>query len=67
MVAVKVEKGENVERAIRRFIKKCKNLRIVEDYRDRQVFKKPSVKRREEKARRRRVLEELKRSREDGE
>jgi small subunit ribosomal protein S21 len=60
MVAVRPEKGENIERAIRRFVKKCKNLRIVEGCREREYYKKPSVKRREARARRKRVLEDLK-------
>jgi small subunit ribosomal protein S21 len=59
MVAVKPEKGENIERAIKRFLKKCKKLRIVEDYCDRQEYKKPSVVRREAKRRRKKTLDKL--------
>jgi small subunit ribosomal protein S21 len=64
MVAVKPEKGENIERAIRRFIKKCKKLRIVENYRDRQEYKKPSVLRKDAKRRRKKVLERLRKEQE---
>ena len=34
---------------IRRFIKKCKKERIIEDYLDRRFYEKPSSKRRREK------------------
>ena len=55
----------NHERMIRRFIKKCKKERIVEQYRDKQRYKKPSEKRREKRARaeRERKRQELKRKR----
>ena len=55
----------NHERMIRRFIKKCKKERIVEQYRDNQRYKKPSEKRREKRARaeRERKRQELKRKR----
>lgn len=65
MVAVKPERGDNIEKAIRKFLKKCKKLRIVEEYRDRQYYVKPSVKRREAKIRRKRVLDKLRREQED--
>lgn len=55
----------NAERMIRRFIKKCKKERIVEEVRERKQYKKPSVARKEksEKARRLKIREELKRQR----
>lgn len=65
MVAVKPERGDNIEKAIRKFLKKCKKLRIVEEYRDRQYYVKPSAKRREAKIRRKRVLDKLRREQED--
>ena len=61
MVAVKPESGENIEKAIRKFLKKCKKLRIVENYRDRQYYVKPAEKRRQDKIRRKRVLDKLRR------
>ena len=55
----------NSERMIRRFIKKCKKERIVEQVRDRRRYKKPSVAKKEKriKAERARILQELKRKR----
>ena len=55
----------NHERMIRRFIKKCKKERIIEQYKDRQRYKKPSEKKREKRARaeRERKRQELKRKR----
>ena len=64
MVAVKPEKGENIERAIKRFLKKCKKLRIVENYRDRQEYKKPSIVRKDAKRRKKKVLERLRKEQE---
>ena len=55
----------NSERMIRRFIKKCKKERIVEQVRDRRRYKKPSVAKKEKriKAERARIRQELKRQR----
>jgi len=55
----------NHEKMIRRFIKKCKKEKIVEQVRDRRYYKKPSDKKREElkKAERRRIRDELKKQR----
>lgn len=55
----------NHERMIRRFIKKCKKERIVEEYRDKQRHKKPSEMKREKRARaaRERKRQELKQKR----
>lgn len=43
--------GGNSHRLIRKFIKKCKKERIVEEYRDRLFYEKPSTKKRREKKR----------------
>ena len=51
--------NEPIERMIKRFIKKCKKERIVENYRDRRYYEKPSVKRKREKSRRKKVLQKL--------
>ena len=50
---------------IRRFIKKCKKAKIVEQVRDKRYYKKPSDKKREDrkKAERRRIRDELKKQR----
>jgi ribosomal protein S21 len=56
---------ESAERMIRRFIKKTKKERIVEEARDRRRYKKPSIKKKEkrERAQRARHREEQKRIR----
>tara|TARA_R100001015_G_C4623980_1_gene181952 strand:+ start:859 stop:1107 length:249 start_codon:yes stop_codon:yes gene_type:complete len=55
----------NHEKMIRRFIKKCKKAKIVEQVRDKRYYKKPSDKKREDrkKAERRRIRDELKKQR----
>jgi len=56
--------NENIERMVRRFTKKCKKERIIENFRERSRYEKPSVKRKKEKARRKKVLEKLRIERE---
>ena len=56
--------NENIERMVRRFTKKCKKERIIENFRERQRYEKPSVKRKKEKAQRKKVLEKLRIERE---
>tara|TARA_Y100001963_G_C6468631_1_gene303445 strand:+ start:193 stop:498 length:306 start_codon:yes stop_codon:yes gene_type:complete len=56
-VTVYARSGEHPERTIKRFLKKCKKIKIVEEYRKRQYYEKPSVVRRREKLRRERVIE----------
>ena len=41
-VSVKVNKNEHVDKAIKRFIRKCKKEGIVQQVRDRRYYKKPS-------------------------
>ncbi len=55
----------NHERMIKRFIKKCKKERIVEQYKEKQRYKKPSEMKREKRARaeRERKRQELKQKR----
>ena len=61
--SVKVRRKDNIERVIKRFIKKCKKLVIIDEVKDRRHYTKPSEKRRRAKARavRRRIKEERKR------
>ena len=61
--SVKVRRKDNIERVIKRFIKKCKKLGIIDEVKDRRYYTKPSEKRRRAKARavRRRIKEERKR------
>ena len=55
----------NVDKMIRKFIKKVKKEKIIEQLRDRRFYKKPSVKKREKRMRaeRARRREEAKRQR----
>ena len=49
-VEVNIEQTRgDVIKLIRKFMKKCKKERIVEDYLDRRIYKKPSATRRLEK------------------
>jgi len=57
-------KDEPFERMVRRFTKKAKKERIIETCRERKYYEKPSVKRQRLKARRKKVLEKLRRENE---
>ena len=48
------EVGGDSNRLIRKFIKKCKKERIIENYLDRMYYEKKSVKKRKEKLKKRR-------------
>jgi len=52
-------KDEPFEKMVRRFIKKCKKARVIENYRDKMYYEKPSKKRKREKEKRKRVLQKL--------
>lgn len=58
---VKLRKNETVENMIKRFVRKMKKEKILEEYRERQYFKKPSEKRREALERRKIELDRQKR------
>ncbi|OGM18527.1 30S ribosomal protein S21 [Candidatus Woesebacteria bacterium RIFCSPHIGHO2_01_FULL_38_10] len=63
MVVVKKEKGESEERLIARFKKKVVDSGILQEIRDRQRYKPPSEKRKEQKSRIKHYIElEKKRS-----
>ena len=53
-------KFDNEARMIRRFMKKMKKYRILEDYREGLRFEKPSTKKRKAEKRRQKVLDKLK-------
>ena len=53
-------KNDNEARMIRRFMKKMKKYKILENYRDTLRFEKPSAKRRKEEKKRQKVLDKLK-------
>ena len=59
----RVKKKDNLDRVVKRFIKKCKKLGIIDEIKDRRHYIKPSEKKRIAKKRaiRRRIKEEKKR------
>lgn len=48
MLIVKVEKGESIDRALKRMKRKQKNTKLIKKLRDRQEFVKPSTKKRKQ-------------------
>jgi small subunit ribosomal protein S21 len=58
------DKNEPFEKVVRRFIKKCKKEGVVERYRERMYYEKPSVKRKKERVKRKKLLEKLRIERE---
>ena len=48
------EAGGNVSKLIRKFMKKVKKERIIEDYLDKRFYEKPSAKKRREKLKKKR-------------
>ena len=63
-VEVKLMDGEPVERLIRRFTNKVKKEGIMEEYRKRQHYEKPSIKKRRKKMRRKQIVQKLQREQE---
>ena len=63
-VEVYTKKNEPIERTIKRFVKKSKKENIVEDYRERIYYEKPSDKKRRMAKRRKAILDKLKRKEE---
>ena len=55
-VQVKARKNESTENLIKRFNRKIKREGILEQVKNKMYYEKPSVKRRREKVRRKRVL-----------
>ena len=63
-VSVSIEETRgDVNKLIRKFIKKCKKERIIEDYLDRRFYEKPSCKRRREKIKKIRNAQKAERER----
>jgi len=56
-VTVIPRKNEDPNKAIKRFLKKCKNEKIVEKIREKAYYVKPSERRRKERMRRKRTIE----------
>ncbi len=46
MLKIIVKDGENIERALKRYKRKHRNIKVMQNLRDNQYFTKPSVKRR---------------------
>lgn len=63
---VKIRKNESVENLIKRFIRKSKKEKIIEEYRDREYFKKPSEIKREKYFKRLADIEKQKRKEKEG-
>ncbi len=63
MLGVEVKDNESIERAINRFKKLITRSRILNEYKDRQQFNKPSVVRRE--AKKKAVRDQRRRQREN--
>ena len=62
-VTVTPRKNEHPERLIKRFLRKVKKERVIEQVRERRFYEKPSVKRRKERQQRERTLRKLERKR----
>ena len=59
-VETRVKRGEDIERTLKRFIKKVKKENIIEDVRERQYYEKPSEVKRRLKKKRKATLDKLK-------
>ena len=46
MIKVKIGKNENINKALNRFKVRVRNAQVIQEYRSRQEFVKPSIKRR---------------------
>jgi ribosomal protein S21 len=57
---VKIRKHESTENLIKRFTRKMKKEKIIEEYLENQYYKKPSEKRREKYFRRLATIEKIK-------
>lgn len=48
MLVINIKDGETIERAIKRYKRKCDKTQLIKNIRNLQFYLKPSVKRREE-------------------
>lgn len=48
MLKIIIKEGENIERALKRYKRKHRNIKVMQNLRESQFFTKPSVKRRRE-------------------
>ncbi|MBN2596618.1 30S ribosomal protein S21 [Labilibaculum sp. A4] len=49
MIIIPMKEGENIERALKKFKRKFEKTGVIKELRGRQVYTKPSVKKRVEK------------------
>ena len=49
MLKIIIKEGENIERALKRYKRKHRNIKVMQNLREAQFFTKPSVKKRREK------------------
>jgi len=47
MLIIKVKEGESIERALKRYKRKHRNVKVINEIRDRKQYTKKSVKKRE--------------------
>ena len=47
MIIIPIKEGENIERALKKFKRKFEKTGVIKELRERQAYKKPSVKQRE--------------------
>ena len=46
MLRIEIKEGENIERALKRYKRKHRNVKVMQNLREKQYFTKPSVSRR---------------------
>ena len=47
MLKIEIKEGENIERALKRYKRKYRNVKLMREIRDRKQYTKPSTKRRQ--------------------
>ncbi|WP_418509124.1 30S ribosomal protein S21 [Corallibacter sp.] len=48
MLRIEIKEGENIERALKRYKRKHRNVKVMQNIREKQYFTKPSIRRRRE-------------------
>lgn len=46
MLKIEIKEGENIERALKRYKRKHRNIKVMQTIREKQFFTKPSIKKR---------------------
>ncbi|MCB0564569.1 MAG: 30S ribosomal protein S21 [Phaeodactylibacter sp.] len=65
MIIIEIKEGESIDRALKRYKRKHRNVGIVKELRRRQQFTKPSVQRRTEVLKAQYLLQKQQEERED--